>query len=145
MMRAEILDEPELEFGGGNRHIDPRFGISNYGPADLTAADAPTAIRVGLIGPADHLGGLRTWLERYREPIAAKDERYPHLFPGFPGYSRRSGSAPRGERPLGGDVPVPCARGQVPQFLGRRIDFVVSGRLRAGAGLSRCLLTTRPS
>jgi hypothetical protein len=85
MMRAEILDEPELEFGGGNRHIDPRFGISNYGPADLTAADAPTAIRVGLIGPADHLDGLRTWLERCREPIAAKDERYPHLFPGFPG------------------------------------------------------------
>ena len=85
MMLAEILDEPELEFGGGNRHIDPRFGISNYGPADLTAAAAPTAIRVGLIGPADHLGGLRSWLERCREPIAAKDERYPHLFPGFPG------------------------------------------------------------
>ena len=84
-MRAEILDEPELEFGGGSRHIDPRFGISNYGPADLGAVGAPRAIRVGLIGPADQLGGLRAWLERCREPIAAKDERYPHLFPEFPG------------------------------------------------------------
>src|SRR5579859_3861399 len=84
-MHAEVLDEPELEFGGSNRHIDPRFGITDYGPADLGAPDAPRAIRVGLIGPADQLGGLRTWLERCREPIAAKDERYPHLFPGFPG------------------------------------------------------------
>src|SRR5690242_10978735 len=65
-MHAEVLDEPELEFGGGARHIDPRFGIATYGPADLL----------------DRLG---TWLERCREPIPAKDERYPHLFPEFPG------------------------------------------------------------
>lgn len=84
-MRAEVLDEPELEFGGGNRHIDPRFGITAYGPADLQAPDAPRAVRVGLIGPADQLDGLRSWLERCREPIPAKDERYPHLFPAFPG------------------------------------------------------------
>jgi hypothetical protein len=84
-MHAEVIPEPELEFGGGGRHIDPRFGIANYGPADLAAVDAPRAIRIGLIGPADQLAGLRGWFERCREPIAAKDERYPHLFPGFPG------------------------------------------------------------
>ena len=61
-MHAEVLDEPELEFGGGNRHIDPRFGIANYGPADLGAAEAPRAIRAALIGPADQLGGVRAWL-----------------------------------------------------------------------------------
>ncbi|MFD7474155.1 hypothetical protein ACFV8Z_18800 [Streptomyces sp. NPDC059837] len=48
-------------------------------------ADVPRAIRVGLVGPADQLDGLRRWLERCREPIAAKDEKYPHLFPEFPG------------------------------------------------------------
>jgi hypothetical protein len=37
------------------------------------------------VGPADHLDGLHRWLERCREPIPAKDERYPHLFPSFPG------------------------------------------------------------
>jgi hypothetical protein len=84
-MHSVVLDEPELEFGGAARHIDPRFGITNYGPADLGATDAPRAIRVGLVGPADQLGGLRRWLERCREPIAAKDEKYPHLFPAFPG------------------------------------------------------------
>jgi hypothetical protein len=84
-VKAEVLDEPELEFGGGNRHIDPRFGIATYGPADLLTPDAPRAVRIGLIGPADQLDGLGTWLERCREPIPAKDERYPHLFPEFPG------------------------------------------------------------
>jgi hypothetical protein len=84
MMRAEVLDEPQLEFGGGG-HIDPRFGLTAYGPADLGAPDAPAAIRVGLVGPADQLDGLRRWLERCREPIPAKDDRYPHLFPSFPG------------------------------------------------------------
>ena len=90
-MRADVIDEPELEFGGRGRHIDPRFGIGNYGPADLGTQGAPQAIRVGLVGPADQLDGLRTWLERCREPIAAKDERYPHLFPAFPGCDIDSG------------------------------------------------------
>jgi len=84
-MHAEVLDEPELEFGGGARHIDPRFGIATYGPADLLSPDAPRAVRLGLIGPADQLDGLSYWLERCREPIPAKDGRYPHLFPTFPG------------------------------------------------------------
>src|SRR6266545_7128612 len=85
MMRAEVIDEPPLEFGGGGRHVDPRFGLTAYGPADLNVPSAPTAIRIGLVGPADQLDGLRRWLERCREPIPAKDERYPHLFPSFPG------------------------------------------------------------
>jgi hypothetical protein len=84
-MRAEVLDEPQLEFGGGGRHVDPRFGITAHGPADLNVPGAPTAIRVGVVGPADQLDGLRRWFERCREPIPAKDERYPHLFPSFPG------------------------------------------------------------
>ena len=36
-MRARILEEPELEFGNGGRHVDPRTGISDYGPVDDAA------------------------------------------------------------------------------------------------------------
>jgi hypothetical protein len=71
-MRIEILNEPELEFGGGQRHVDPRFGISAHGPADLGLESAPTSIRLGLVGPRDQLDGLRRWIERCRQPIAAK-------------------------------------------------------------------------
>lgn len=84
-MQAEVLDEPELEFGGGGRHVDPRFGISSYGPADLDEPDRRRPIRVGLVGPGELLPELRAWLERCRDPIAAKDDSYPNLFTGFPG------------------------------------------------------------
>ncbi len=84
-MHIEILDEPELEFGGAQRHVDPRFGIAAYGPADLGHDGAPTTIRLGLVGPRDQLDGIRRWISRCRGPIDAKDDKYPHLFPGFPG------------------------------------------------------------
>lgn len=85
MIHAQVLPEPELEFGAAARHIDPRFGISTYGPADLLSASEPRAIRVGLVGGAAEVEGLRAWLARCKDPIDAKDERYPHLFPAFPG------------------------------------------------------------
>ena len=34
-MMTELLNEPELEFGGGFRQIDIRFGIMSYGPLDV--------------------------------------------------------------------------------------------------------------
>jgi hypothetical protein len=84
-MRAHVLAEPELEFGGASRHIDPRFGISTFGPSDLGASEQPKAMRLGLVGPDQDLEALKVWLEHCRDEIPAKDERYPHLFPAFPG------------------------------------------------------------
>ena len=76
-MQIEILDEPELEFGSGQRNADLRFGISAYGPADLVLDGAPTSIRLGLVGPRDQLDGLRRWIDRCKRPIRAKDAKYP--------------------------------------------------------------------
>ena len=92
-MHAEVIDEPELEFGGRGRHIDPRFGIGNYGPADLRFADAPRAIRVGLIGPADQLDGLRTWLERLPRADPGQGRAIPAPVPGVPRLRHRLGPA----------------------------------------------------
>ncbi|KAA0235916.1 MAG: hypothetical protein EDR02_01810 [Actinobacteria bacterium] len=88
-MRSIILEEPELEFGGNGRHIDPRFGIATYGPLDAGQASAPERIRVGVIGPGAAVSGIRTWLTKAREPIAAKAAKYEKqrsLFPPFPGF-----------------------------------------------------------
>ncbi len=88
-MRAFVLDEPELEFGGGGRHIDPRFGIASYGPVDAGTDNAPARIRIGVVGSQLAVEGIRSWLQRAREPIAGKTPRYPgqaHLFPSFPGF-----------------------------------------------------------
>ncbi len=87
-MKAHVLHEPELEFRAGNRHIDPRYGIAVYGPADADAPSAPHAIPVGLVGPPQAVEGLRGWLQRCRSPIEAKEtkpgQENLHLpFPGF--------------------------------------------------------------
>jgi hypothetical protein len=87
-VKADVLDEPTLEFAGGARHIDPRFGVAEYGPADLEVGSAPRAIRVGLLGEQAGNEDVKAWLERCREPIAGKDPERPGLFPGFPGFVR---------------------------------------------------------
>jgi hypothetical protein len=80
-----VLDESPLEFNGGARHIDPRHGITDYGPADATNTAVRT-IRVGIIGTPASIQGLRRWLDGCRHPIAAKDSRLGRLFMPFPGF-----------------------------------------------------------
>jgi hypothetical protein len=51
-MKVFQLDEPELEFATG-RHVDIRFGISNYGPFDRGHKKRPSQIVTGVIGTRD--------------------------------------------------------------------------------------------
>lgn len=90
-MKGDVIDEPELEFGAGGRHVDPRFGIALHGPLDAGTARAPERIRIGIVGPAEDIEGARSWLHHAREPIAAKEAktwRQANLFPEFPGFDQ---------------------------------------------------------
>ena len=89
-MNLSILEEPELEFGGGNRHVDIRFGIKDYGPFDLQSPRAPKELRVGLIGTQETVEGARAWLEKCAQGIARKETKQPNLFPAFPALSSSS-------------------------------------------------------
>jgi len=89
-MKITRFDEPELQFGS-SRHIDIRFGLMNYSPLDFDSDDAPKRIRIGIVGSAASIEGLRDWLERCREEIPAKQSRQPNLFPKFPGFSSEVG------------------------------------------------------
>jgi hypothetical protein len=87
-VKVTILPEPELEFAGG-RHIDPRWGLRNYGPADLDTASAPKQVRVGIVGIEHDVSGLRTWLERCSNAVdaaSARAARMANFYPSFPGY-----------------------------------------------------------
>jgi hypothetical protein len=90
-MKVAHLTEPELEFAGGLKHIDPRAGVAFYGPADANTEAAPRRIRVGLIGDAAGVDGLRRWLERCRTPIADKGSHQKNLFPRWPGFAEDHG------------------------------------------------------
>jgi len=84
-MRAELLIEPELEFGAG-RHVDIRFGLKNYGPVTFDDRTAPKQINVGLVGTAQTIEGVKDWLSHCRNGIPAKPSKKPNLFPAFPGF-----------------------------------------------------------
>lgn len=88
-MKARVLYEPELEFRAGNRHVDPRHGISTFGPADADSPSAPREIPIALVGPAPAIDGIRSWLERCRDRIEAKDTKpgQENLHQSFPGFS----------------------------------------------------------
>jgi len=86
-MKIELLAEPELEFADANGHVDIRFGLANYGPLDAGADSAPAQIKVGLVGTTQTIEGARTWFERCRSGVAAKESRQPNLFPAFPGFN----------------------------------------------------------
>jgi hypothetical protein len=89
-----VFTEPTLEFAGGARHVDPRFGIAEYGPADLQSASAPRQIRVGLVGEEADNHAAREWLQLCASPIERKESRTtdrPGLFPAFPGFNADAG------------------------------------------------------
>lgn len=85
-MKAEVLPEPELEFGGAGRHIDIRYGLASYGPFDRTSETRPSEITLGVVGIQESTDGLRAWLDACAIGIHAKESRLHHLFTGFPGF-----------------------------------------------------------
>ena len=85
-MKPDFLEEPELEFGGGGRHIDIRYGIDSFGPLDINSECAPKQIRVGMIGTPLTIDGASEWLRKCQDAIQPKRSHHPHLFPGFPGF-----------------------------------------------------------
>lgn len=91
-MRAHVLHEPELEFRAGNRHIDPRYGISVFGPPDADAPSAPRQIPIALVGPPRAVDGIRSWLQRCQNRIEARNTKVgqENLHQPFPGFSADS-------------------------------------------------------
>jgi hypothetical protein len=85
MIEVSNIGEPKLEFGGGGRHLDIRFGLMDYGPFDAAHAEAPRRIRIGIVGSAETVEGAARWIDRCRAGLPAKASRQPNLFPAFPG------------------------------------------------------------
>lgn len=84
-MKPLFIQEPELEFGQG-RHVDIRFGISNYKPLDYKDILAPKSIPLGIVGTERSISDLRSWLDICAQGIEAKVSHQPNLFPSFPGF-----------------------------------------------------------
>src|SRR5262245_7419485 len=89
-MKIDFLSEPELEFAGGARHIDIRFGLMNYGPLDAGLPASPKQVRVGIVGSSESVEGFARWIDRCRTGVPAKTSKQPNLFPRFPGFGHET-------------------------------------------------------
>jgi hypothetical protein len=89
-MNIELLPEPEVEFAGGFRHVDPRFGILHHGPLDKGTDRGLTEVRVGIVGTAETVEKVAGWILRCSGGVDAKKSRQPNLFPRFPGFNEGS-------------------------------------------------------
>lgn len=91
---SQFIREPELEFGGGHRHLDIRFGLREFGPLD-SGQGGPSEIRLGVVGTTETVSGLQSWLDKIEQGAPAKKSRLVNLYVAFPGYGDGSNlSAP---------------------------------------------------
>jgi len=81
VINCEYFSEPLLIFGNDGLHVDPKSGISRYGPRSHEFARHPDNVRVGLIGTADTIEKSRVWLQNNAKGVIG-DEKHPE-FPGF--------------------------------------------------------------
>ncbi|TDB81152.1 hypothetical protein E1264_33120 [Actinomadura sp. KC216] len=148
-----MLYEPELEFRAGNRHIDPRHGISLFGPADADSPTAPHQIPIALVGPAPALDGIRKWLQRCQNPIEAKEtkpgqENLHQPFPGFSGDSQ-FGSTLVFDDALVREIPARqlrrLARAEVASATAEAVEiYADAARSLAETGRCRVVICARP-
>jgi len=92
MPETDFIDEVdiELEFGGGNRHIDIRFGILNHGTLDRDERTDARYIHLAIIGLPEPTDKFLDWLEACGSGVESKETRKPNLFPRFPGFGANS-------------------------------------------------------
>lgn len=80
--QAAVFPEPELLFGDGQRHIDPRQGLRDHGPLQAHAGEVVT---VGVIGTDATCDGFTRFLADAQMGVAPDKTSLPNLNPDFPG------------------------------------------------------------
>lgn len=84
-----IISEPLLHFGGRKEHVDPKIGLSLFGPYSLIGQTRPTLANmiVGIVGPPAMISDASLWLE-LSKGIVTNEGNQPFLYPHFPGFNK---------------------------------------------------------
>ena len=87
-IKASFVDEPALEFAGGQQELDQKRGIARYGPASLGEQRHPAAIKLGFIGSGKSVDLARKW---FRNAAAGVKGDVAKGLPDFPGITEDRG------------------------------------------------------
>ena len=105
--RTRIFPEPDLEFGDGHRHPDPRLGLTEAGPLQVYLGEV---IRVGVVGTAKTVSDTQAFLAAAAGGFEGNAERHPNLHPDFPGLGNENPYRTRFEIEDGATRTIPRAK-----------------------------------
>ena len=89
-VETELIPEPDLLFGYGGLNPNPKFGLAEYGPYDVTAHDGGVReLGVGLIGTGQTVEDCKAWLQRCEIAIESAEGKA-RQYPRFPGFSDKA-------------------------------------------------------
>jgi hypothetical protein len=86
-IRTLHIDEPALEFHGGQRAEDPRDGLTLFGPLDEAK---PAGIRMGLVGTPEGIDRFLRWHGELERPVRSVPPSIAR--PTFPGFKAAFGA-----------------------------------------------------
>jgi hypothetical protein len=84
-LHCEYLQEPQLVFSDKRQCEDPRTGLTAFGPYSKTDVTRRTAIRVGIVGPAEAIDRALALVKLMSRPILQSEKLDAMLHPSFPG------------------------------------------------------------
>ncbi len=80
---ASYMEEPALIFAHDMRHVDPKAGLASFGPYSwLPDRRHPGRIRLGIIGTAQTIAAVRSWVQESARGVTTDKVQHPS-FPGF--------------------------------------------------------------
>lgn len=82
----KILNEPFIECGYSQKVVDPRIGLSLFGPYDIAHNTHPTNISIGIIGTEEGIELFLAWSEKVMLEPCMKVEKNRNIWPPFPGF-----------------------------------------------------------
>jgi len=82
-LRSQYFPEPPLEFAGSALQLDPKAGLSAYGPASLGTSVHPSLVRIGFVGSGESTASAVRWFERTRSGVGGDPSLGLPDFPGF--------------------------------------------------------------
>ena len=82
----EFLDEPPLEFAGGQQAKSPRSGLTVFGPASSGGIDKPRSLSYAVIGTSSGVDQFTRFAQLLNQVILSPGNMDARLWPHFPGF-----------------------------------------------------------
>lgn len=86
IFQSWYIPEPLLVFGNGKTHIDPKVGLTLYGPLITdSGTTTPTSISIGIVGTGETIGQANRFLLSLMKKVPSSNFN-PFQYPPFPGF-----------------------------------------------------------